>query len=817
MNLKAHSFRCSFFLQVVVLFLAVAASAQTPTPASPEPGTSLSEIVAQSERLKRPLREIERRLSDKTAQESLAKQILDYEDRVKAQSEQLTERLAAMTSLYELRELERDWKARNDQVGRWQKDVAEQLTLAESDARWLKEEQEKWAAALDRSSDTDSLETVFDWVRAALAEFHALQSLAQERTAELLVLQDRVSHLDFLVSSRLDDLVTAKQQFQGTLLTRDSRPLWSAISASRTVSEASGETHSKSFGHELAVARESFDAQKKNFTLLVFLFVVSLLLNIALAKRIDPLTADNPELRRSAAIMKRPVSAALLVALLAQLWLSPMSASVINGIAALLFLIPLLLLVRCLFEPPVWMRIPFFTLAILHLSDQARLLADIDPLAERLVFLCETAAAIVVIVWMLRPKRFDQLPVQPLALRWLRRALVVMTVLLAASFVANVLGFVTLAKVLGEGALRSIYLGGLLYGAARVVSVGMALLLRTNHAQISVFVQLYRDDIVKWFSRGAYFLAGALWLIGSLELFTVREEVMAALSSVFEASVGFRSLRISIGDVASFVLVVTLAYYLAKVVKIVLQEDVLTRVPLKRGVPQAMATAAQYLLMIAGFVLAVTAAGFDLDRLTLLTGAFGVGIGFGLQNVVNNFVSGLILLFERPVQVGDAVQVGAVSGDIARIGIRSSTIRTYQGAEVIVPNAKLISDEVTNWTLTTQVRRVEIPVSVVYGSEPSRVTELLMAVAKSNPEILAEPAPQVLFTGFGDGVLQFELRFWTAIQVHPAVRSQAVKAILQALIEAGIEIPSPQRDWRLKLDDEVVEKFRAGKVSNQND
>ncbi len=129
----------------------------------------------------------------------------------------------------------------------------------------------------------------------------------------------------------------------------------------------------------------------------------------------------------------------------------------------------------------------------------------------------------------------------------------------------------------------------------------------------------------------------------------------------------------------------------------------------------------------------------------------------------------------------------------------------------------MISDEVTNWTLTTQVRRVEIPVSVVYGSEPSRVTELLMAVAKSNPEILAEPAPQVLFTWFGDGVLQVELRFWTAIQVHPAVRSQAVKAILQALIEAGIEIPSPQRDWRLKLDDEVVEKFRAGKVSNQND
>jgi small-conductance mechanosensitive channel len=377
-----------------------------------------------------------------------------------------------------------------------------------------------------------------------------------------------------------------------------------------------------------------------------------------------------------------------------------------------------------------------------------------------------------------------------------------------------VLGFLTLAKVLGEGALRSIYLGGLLYGAARVICVGMALLVRTNRAQLSVFVRLYRDDIVKWISRAVYFLAGVLWLIGSLELFTVREQFLAALGRVFEASVGFRSLRISIGDVASFALVVTLAYYLSRIVKIVLQEDVLTRVPLKRGVPQAMATTAQYLLLIAGFVLAVTAAGFDLDRLTLLTGAFGVGIGFGLQNVVNNFVSGLILLFERPVQVGDAVQVGATTGEITRIGIRSSTIRTYQGAEVIVPNGKLISDEVTNWTLSSQIRRVEIPVGVAYGSEPQKVIELLLDVAKSHAEILAEPAPQVLFTGFGDSSLQFELRFWTVIQVHPVVRSQIVAAILQALENAQIEIPFPQRDLRVKLDDEVVKRLVAARGKN---
>lgn len=815
MKVHAYIFRALLFL-VAVSALACAAMAQTPA-STPEQGIPLAEIVTRSEQVKQPLREITRRSSAKAAQEAFAGQLQAFEEHVKAQSEQLTERLTAMTSLYELRELERDWNVHQEQIKRWQKSLADQLTQAESDLRWLREEQDKWATTFDQISDTDLLEGVFDRVRSVLADLHAVQPLAQEHANRLLAVQDRVSQLELLISMRLDNLATARQQFQGTLLTRDSRPLWDAFSSSYAdfvIAETPGETHNKSFVHELAVARESFNAQKNSFALLVLLFVVSLILNVALAKRIDPLTEGDPDLRQSAAVLKRPVSAALLVALLAQLWLSPMSASVINGIVALLFLIPFLLLVRSLFEPPVWMRIPFFALAILHLSDQARFLADIDPRIERLVFLIETGLAVGVIFWMLRPERFDSLPVQPLALRWLRRALFVMAGLLAISFLANVLGFLTLAKVLGEGALRSIYLGGLLYGAARVICVGMALLVRTNRAQLSVFVRLYRDDIVKWISRAVYFLAGVLWLIGSLELFTVREQFLAALGRVFEASVGFRSLRISIGDVASFALVVTLAYYLSRIVKIVLQEDVLTRVPLKRGVPQAMATTAQYLLLIAGFVLAVTAAGFDLDRLTLLTGAFGVGIGFGLQNVVNNFVSGLILLFERPVQVGDAVQVGATTGEITRIGIRSSTIRTYQGAEVIVPNGKLISDEVTNWTLSSQIRRVEIPVGVAYGSEPQKVIELLLDVAKSHAEILAEPAPQVLFTGFGDSSLQFELRFWTVIQVHPVVRSQIVAAILQALENAQIEIPFPQRDLRVKLDDEVVKRLVAARGKN---
>ena len=137
--------------------------------------------------------------------------------------------------------------------------------------------------------------------------------------------------------------------------------------------------------------------------------------------------------------------------------------------------------------------------------------------------------------------------------------------------------------------------------------------------------------------------------------------------------------------------------------------------------------------------------GVDFSKVTLLAGAFGVGIGFGLQSVVNNFVSGLILLFERPVHVGDAVQMGNLQGRIRRIGIRASVVRTVQGAEIIVPNAQLISEQVTNWTLSDQLRRIDLPVGLSYGVAPKKVIELLEGVARANPDVLQNPAPRCLF------------------------------------------------------------------------
>jgi small-conductance mechanosensitive channel len=226
----------------------------------------------------------------------------------------------------------------------------------------------------------------------------------------------------------------------------------------------------------------------------------------------------------------------------------------------------------------------------------------------------------------------------------------------------------------------------------------------------------------------------------------------------------------------------------------------------------------RYTLIFAGFLIAMAAAGIQFSNLTVIVGGLGVGIGFGLQSAVNNFVSGLILLFERPLNVGDVVQLQnqGLWGEIRRIGIRASVIYTWEGAEVIVPNGQLVSDSVTNWTLSDRRRRVEVDVGVEYGTDAQRVIDLLVEVASSHPGLRSEPEPTALFLGFGDSSLNFRLRVWIDnFEEGFTVRSELAVAIQRALAEANISVPFPQRDLHLRTvsPDAASEIVGAGEAS----
>ena len=284
---------------------------------------------------------------------------------------------------------------------------------------------------------------------------------------------------------------------------------------------------------------------------------------------------------------------------------------------------------------------------------------------------------------------------------------------------------------------------------------------------------------------------------------------MTALTSLLRDPLVLGNFKISLLNIILFVVILWVTSLLSRTVRYLLKDDILPRANLTRGMSSTVSLLVNYAILGVGILLAFAAAGVQAGQLTILAGALGVGIGFGLQNIVNNFVSGLILIFERPVQIGDTIEVGTLIGKVTRIGIRASTVRTFQGAEVIVPNGNLISNEVVNWTLSDQLRRLEIQVGVAYGTDPQTVLDLLVEVAKSHESVLDTPEPFALFQSFGDSSLDFVLRCWTGdFENWVTVDSEVTVAVHDAIAKAGIEIPFPQQDLHVRsLDPSVTAAF----------
>jgi len=243
-----------------------------------------------------------------------------------------------------------------------------------------------------------------------------------------------------------------------------------------------------------------------------------------------------------------------------------------------------------------------------------------------------------------------------------------------------------------------------------------------------------------------------------------------------------------------------LLVFLSKRLSSLLVKKVLNKYIKDTGVSDSIGTIFRYSLIVIGFITIFQSAGFDLSTLGLLAGALGVGIGFGLQNVTNNFISGIIILFERPIKVGDRIEVGDINGDVHSISMRSTTVITNDNISVIVPNSEFINSQVINWSHNDRRVRFKFPVGVSYNEDPQKVRKVVLEVANEHPGVLNDPAPDLWFEGYGDSSLDFYLTVWTSnfIQRPGVFKSQLYYSIFKKFAEHKIEIPFPQRDLHLK-------------------
>jgi small-conductance mechanosensitive channel len=499
------------------------------------------------------------------------------------------------------------------------------------------------------------------------------------------------------------------------------------------------------------------------------------------------------------AVLARPIAAAFMVALVTLRFIYPRAPSAFFNAAGILALLSLVRLLPALIEDkqlhrPLWALFGIFALR------QVLVFVPLTGGMQRVSNLVLTLLLLAWAVFVLRRGALrESLVGEGIFGRTLRVALMATGVALALSSVAEVFGYTNLSDLLTSGLLVLIYVFFLLLAAVRVLDAVVSITLVSKVAHFSRAARLHSKLIEQKIIRLFYFLAGLGWLYGALLVFEIDKPVLHAAGDALGAEVTVGSWSLSIGDVLSFLLVLWATRHVARAVVFMVEQDVLPRLSLPRGAPANISRLVGYAIWALGFLVAVGAAGVDMSSVALLVSALGVGIGFGLQNVVNNFVSGLILIFERPIRVGDVVEVGGMVARVEDIGIRASIVRTYQGAEVIVPNADLVSAQVINWTLSDQQRRIEIPVGVAYGTDPQRVIDILRQASINVEEILQDPEPACLFIGFGESSLDFELRFWLKLDLDwPAISSRTLVEIHRLLAEAKIEIPFPQRDLHVR-------------------
>ena len=258
--------------------------------------------------------------------------------------------------------------------------------------------------------------------------------------------------------------------------------------------------------------------------------------------------------------------------------------------------------------------------------------------------------------------------------------------------------------------------------------------------------------------------------------------------------------RISAGSLAALVVLVLLLFWASKRLQRWLSEGPVLRNRLDPGARMAVAAVVRYTVLLVGLLAIVQTVGIDLTTFNVMAGAIGIGVGFGLQNVVSNFIAGLIIMFERPVKIGDRIVVGGVAGNVVDIGARSTTVLDNDNIAVIVPNSKFITEDVINWKYNDDNVRFHVPVSVAYGTDAQLVKRVLLEVAHADPDVLDEPEPNVWLKAFGDDGVAFEPMVWSATMVDRKGKliSQLNYAIYERFNAEGIEFPFPQRDLHIK-------------------
>ncbi|WP_160713461.1 mechanosensitive ion channel family protein [Chitinophaga solisilvae] len=375
----------------------------------------------------------------------------------------------------------------------------------------------------------------------------------------------------------------------------------------------------------------------------------------------------------------------------------------------------------------------------------------------------------------------------------------------ALSLLLVVMARVSTAKIMGSSAVVNLVMALNLYILVKILLEAVFLQVESNKNSSTFISFMDYQDVQRKLKTFLTVVAFVGWLIIIARNLYLYDAIYEVISDFLSTSHRLGNSDFTFSSVIIFVLVIWISFVASQLIAYMFGNTGQSTAPAQKTKFGSTLLLLRLAVLAGGVLLAFAASGIPMDKLTIVIGALSVGIGFGLQNIVNNLVSGIILAFEKPIEVGDVIELGTRSGVVKEIGIRSSKIAAYDGSTVIVPNADLISQQLINWTVTNRVRRVTFTIGVAYGTNVQQATDIIKSAFPDREGVMTAPEPLVLLSQFADNSINFQVYFWIAdLGNAGSIQSAVLAYIYDAFSKAGIELPFPQRDLHIRSVDEGI-------------
>jgi len=695
--------------------------------------------------------------------------------------------LAQRPPLDLVRQLDVRWQEMQARVSVLSARVGEAIESLNRNIERTEAIEQTWSATAALARDEKAPPELLRRIESLLSEVAAARRTIEARRTQALKLQTQISDVDVRMRDVLQENRKAREAALARMFTRDSTPLWQ-LGRREPGGVDSTTEWTDALEAQGSILHDYVEAHGGRFALHAALLAGLIALFHHARRRLTDLVEKEPGLAQPATLLRYPIAAALVLALMFTHWLYPQPPRVLLAINGIAIFVPTILVLRRLVSQQL--ILPLYVVLVLYFVDQARSVSASIDIVPRLLFVGEMTVAAVFLLWFIYgPRRAtDRSPGGRVRSVWKLAGLLGFA-LCAAAAAANAAGYVSLSYLIGDTVLDSMYAGLILYTAVQILDTLVEIATRTLPLTALRMVRNHRVLLQLRIRRGLHVAAIAAWALYELNLLAIGDSLIEWVRAILAASMHVGQIEISLASFLSFIAVIWAAFLVSRLIQFVLDEEVFPHASLSRGIPYAISRTLHFAIIAVGFVIAMSALGMEMTKLTILASAFTIGVGFGLQNIFNNFVSGLIVLFERPVQVGDVIQIDDAVGAVERIGIRASVMRTANGSEVIVPNGKLISDRVVNWTLSGRQRVIEVPISVALQSDPEKVVEIIERAARAHPAVLQDPPVQVMVTRLGPDWMGFELRAAIAdAELWMKVRSELAVLAVRALRDATIAL-----------------------------